>query len=68
MSRTVVFEVCRWGRRADKGSCAKVGQQRTRALFNALLMHSRPSWNVLKALREPLGSEKHDSHTQDEHW
>lgn len=49
MTCTVVFEVCQQGQWADKGSCAKVEQQRTRALFNAPLMDSRLGWNVLKA-------------------
>ncbi len=56
MTCAVVFEVCQQGQWADKGSCAKVEQQRTRALFNAPLMHSRLGWNVLKALKEPLDS------------
>lgn len=56
MTCTVVFEVCQRGRWTDKGSCAKVEQQRTRALFNAPLVHSRQCWNVLKALKVPLDS------------
>lgn len=56
MACAVVFEVCQQGQWADKGSCAKVEQQRTRALFNALLMHSRLGWNVHEALIESLDS------------
>lgn len=48
MTCTVMFEVCQQRRWTDKGSFAKVEQQRTRALFNALLMHTRQGWNVLK--------------------
>lgn len=50
MTCAVVFEVCQQGQWVDKGSCAKVEQQRTRALFNALLMHSRLGWNVHESL------------------
>lgn len=56
MTYTVVFKVCQQDQWTDKGSCAKVEQQRTRGPFNALLMHSRLGWNVRKALREPLDS------------
>lgn len=53
MTCTGLFEVCQQSQWADKESRAKVEQQqRTRALFNALLMHSRPGWNVLKALKK----------------
>lgn len=68
MTCTVVFEVCQRGQWTDKGSCAKVVQQRTRALFNALRMHSRLGWNVLKAFREPLDSGEHDPYAWDEQW
>lgn len=37
-----------------KGAVQKVEQQRTRALFNALLMHSRLVWNSLQALKKCL--------------
>ncbi len=55
MTSTLVFEVCQQCQQTDKGSSAKVEQQRTRALFNALLVHSRLGWNVLKAQKSASG-------------